>query len=325
MKTENKKNYFYKIILFSFLIAIPPFVWGVFIRSSNNNQEEVVENKIPEVEYPRPSGNYNEEDFFLNVGGAFSLYYDKEKEEILYEKSADEKLPIASISKIMTAHVVLKNYNLEESLGVTEYDVISRTEFRDFRAWSGTKIGDILYPMIIESNNSAAFSLALISDRFLKNNLDNSVESFVSEMNKEAKEMGLTGTYFINPSGLDAKDKYNQSTAREVVVLAKYIIEKNEKIFEISKMPSYRLYSPDKTVYYDASTTNIFLSNQKKEWSDKIYGGKTGWTRAAYGCLLIVLEVPETGGYIINVVLGAEDRFLEMEKLINYVYESYIF
>ncbi len=324
MKTENKKNYFYRIIFFSFFIALPFFVWSVFLRSSNNNQEVVIENNVPKIEYPKfiEEGEKNPS---INADGVFSVYYDKEREKILFEKNADRELPIASISKIMTAHIVLKNYNLKESLEVTEYDVISRTEFRDFRAWSGTKIEEIIYPMIIESNNSAAFSLALISNRFLNNNADNSIERFVSEMNKEAEEIGLTKTHFINPSGLDAKDKYNQSTAREVSLLAKYIIEENSEIFEISKMPSYRLYSPDKTVYYDAFTTNIFLSKSKKDWADKIYGGKTGWTRAAYGCLLLILEVPETGGYIINVVLGAEERFLEMEKLIDYVYESYIF
>ncbi len=311
-----------KIIFLSFFIALPFFIWSVFLRSSDDNQAVDIENNVPKIEYPRL---IKEKDLSINAGGVLSIYYDKEREKVLFEKNADQEFPIASISKIMTAHVVLKNYNLNESLKVTEYDVISRTEFRDFRAWNGTKIEEIIYPMIIESNNSAAFSLALISNRFLDNNTDDAVERFVKEMNKEAEEIGLIKTHFINPSGLDAKDRYNQSTAREVSMLAKYIIKQNSEIFEISRMPYYRLYSPDKTVYYDAFTTNVFLSDSKKSWTDKIYGGKTGWTRAAFGCLLLVLEVPETGGYIINVVLGAEERFLEMEKLIDYVYESYIF
>jgi serine-type D-Ala-D-Ala carboxypeptidase (penicillin-binding protein 5/6) len=307
------------IIFFSFLIIIPLFVWGVFLRSSSN--EEIIEEVVEKIDYPKFAGA---REFSSESLAVFSLYYDQETEKILYQKNADKELPIASISKIMTAKVVFDNYNLEESLKVTEHDVISRTEFRDFRAWSDTKIKDVLAEMIIESNNSGAFALALISNRFL-NYKEDPIENFVDAMNAEAKKMGLQRTNFINPSGLDFVDNYNQSTAREVAQIAKNIIEKNSEIFEISREPSYRLYSSDKTVYYDAITTNIFLSIDKKVWTEKIYGGKTGWTKAAEGCLLIVLEVPEKNGYIINVVLGAKDRFLEMEKLVDFIYESYVF
>ncbi len=314
---KNKTKF---LIFLSLLVIVPLFVWGVFFRNSSNN-EEVVEEVIEKIDYPKLIGN---NDFLTEASGVFSFYYDQETEKVLYEKNANKEMPIASISKIMTANVVFEDYNLDESLKVEENEVTSRTEFRDFRAWSDTKIGDVLSQMIIESNNSGAFALALISNRFLDYNND-PIENFVEAMNIKAKEIGLLKTNFINPSGLDSIDNYNQSTAKEVALIAKYIIEKNSEIFEISKKPSYRLYSPDRTIYYDAITTNIFLSSEKKDWSEKIYGGKTGWTRAAEGCLLIVLEVPEKNGYIINVVLGAKDRFLEMEKLINFIYESYVF
>ncbi len=317
MRIENKTKF---IVFFSFLIIIPIFVWGVFLRNSSSN-EEILEDVVEKIDYPKFVGN---EDFSIEAEGVFSFYYDQEIEKILYEKNPDKELPIASISKIMTANIVFEYYDLDESLKVTERDVTSKTEFRDFRAWSDTKIGDILSQMIIESNNSGSFALALISNRFLNYN-EEPIENFVKAMNAKAKEIGLSKTNFINPSGLDSVNNYNQSTAKEVAMIAKYTIEQNNEIFEISKNPSYRLYSSDKTVYYDAITTNVFLSNQKKDWTEKIYGGKTGWTRAANGCLLIVLEVPEKNGYIINVVLGAKDRFLEMEKLINFIYDSYLF
>lgn len=317
MKTDNKIKF---LIFFSFLVLIPLFVWGIFFRNSSR-EEEIVEEVVEKIDYPKLIGDNN---FPIEAAGVFSLYYDDETEKILFEKEAEKELPIASISKMMTANIVFENYNLDEGLKVNERDVTSRTEFRDFRAWSETKIKDVLIQMIIESNNSGAFALALISNRFF-NYREDSIENFVEAMNIKAKEIGLSKTNFINPSGLDSVNNYNQSTAKEVALIAKYIIEKNGEIFEISQKPFYRLYSPDKTVYYDVITTNVFLSSQKKEWSEKIYGGKTGWTRAADGCLLIVLHVPEKNGYIINVVLGARDRFLEMEKLINLIYESYDF
>ncbi len=320
MKLKNKK-----LTFFLPLIAFPVFIWIVFSfvagRDTSNTvtEEEQVEERI----YPEYIG-YPDDNANLEASAAFSLYYDDKGERILLEKNADEALPIASISKLMTALVVFENYNLDEAIRVTEYDVTSRTEFRDFRAWSETKIGEMIYPMLIESNNSAAFALALISSRFIKEEED-AVERFVKKMNAIAREIGLKETYFINPSGLDGREQYNYSTAREIALFSRYLLENKKEIFEITNTPSYRLYSPDGMVYYEVLNTNVFLHTKENDWQERIIGGKTGWTRVAYGCLLLILESPEEEGYIINVVLGAEDRFREMEKLVNYVYNVYKF
>ncbi len=319
MKQKNRK-----IAFLSLIIILPVFVWSIFFFFSGSEADEVevaIDNN--EEEYPKYIGN-EEDDPNIEAEATFSFYYNKEGKKVLYEKNKNEILPIASISKLMTAVVVLENYNLGEKTGVTEYDVISRTEFRDFRGWSDTEIEKMVYQMVIESNNSAAFAMALISDRFLEGNGE-PVDNFVKAMNDKAGEIGLKKTQFVNPSGLDQREEYNYSTAEEIGLFARYIIENQEKIFNISKMPSYRLYSSDKLAYYEALNTNIFLQSEKNNWESKIIGGKTGWTRAAYGCLLIVLESPEKEGYIVNVVLGAEDRFKEMEKLINHVYSTYEF
>ncbi len=312
-----KKN----ILLFSIIAIVPFLIWGVFFYN-NRELEDVAEEKPLVIDYPKFVES--EAFYYPETTAVFSFYFDSDNKKVLFEKNSKEVLPIASISKLMTALVVIENYDLEEKLLVTENEVISRTEFRDFRAWRETKIEEIVSQMLIESNNSGAFALALISNRFFENDND-PVSGFVYMMNKKAKEIGLENTQFINPSGLDGKDNYNRSTAEEVAFFAKHIIENSERIFEITKMPSYRLYSPDKTVYYDAVSTNIFLTSNKKEWTEMIYGGKTGFTRAADGCLLLILKVSESDGYIVNVVLGTKDRFLEMENLVNYIYGSYIF
>ncbi len=319
---DSKKQ---RLLLFLLLFIVIFSAWGIFSLQSNDREsgDEVESDVAKEINYPRrlKSGSISPE---VDAAASFSIYYGENNEKILYEENADRVLPIASISKIMTALIVLENYRLEEEMMVTEYDVTSRTEFRDFRAWPQTTIGDIIYPMLIESNNSGAFALALISDRFLDTE-SKPVEGFVSKMNERANSLGLEKTTFINPSGLDGKEKYNNSSAREIAFFAKYIIENKPKIFEILEMPSYRLYSPDRMAYYDAINTNAFLRDDEEEWQKHIIGGKTGWTRAAFGCLLIILEAPDEKGYIINVILGAEDRFKEMRKLINFVYDSYVF
>ncbi len=307
------------------LLIAPLVVWGVFWFFSEKGDSNVVTDgeETEKVSYPEYIGSLEDRPN-LNVVAAFSVYYNEEEEQVLYRENADEVFPIASISKLMTALVVLENYNLEEQLGVTEREVFSRTEFRDFRAWRETEIGEVVYPMLVESNNSAAFALALISDRFLGDEGD-SIEVFVRSMNSKAKEIGLKNTRFINPSGLDGREEYNQSTAKEIGLFSRYIFENRSEIFEISRMPSYRLYSPDGLAYYEALNTNIFLHSNDFPWKEELVGGKTGWTHAAFGCLLLVLESPEGEGYVVHVVLGAEDRFDEMEKLVDHVYSIYKF
>ncbi len=308
------------------LLLIVPFVLGgVFLLFSSKGDSDVVtdDEEVEKVPYPEYIGS-PEDNPNLDVAAAFSVYFNEEEERVLYRENVDEVFPIASISKLMTALVVFENYNLEEQLGVTEREVFSRTEFRDFRAWRETEIKEVVSSMLVESNNSGAFALALISDRFLGDNGD-SVEVFIRAMNNKAGEIGLENTRFINPSGLDGREEYNQSTAKEIGFFARYILENRKEIFEISRMPSYRLYSPDGLAHYEALNTNIFLHSNDFQWKEGIVGGKTGWTHAAFGCLLLVLDPPEGEGYVVYVVLGAEDRFKEMEKLVDYVYGVYKF
>lgn len=317
---KNKKIALITIATLSLLsLAITFFFY-------QSNEKEIEAEEVEEVKevYPVMTGS-RENSPSLDVLSAASFYYSSDDNyKILYEENEKEVLPIASISKLMTAQVAFSNYNLNDPIGVKEHDIISRTEFRDFRAWEETEIEKMIYQMLIESNNSAAFALALISNRYINSDKD-PVDAFVEEMNKKAKEIGLKNTIFVNPSGLDTKETYNSSTAEEIVAWSKYIINNNPELLEISVMPFYNLYSPDKTIHYTAINTNNFLHVIENDWQENIIGGKTGFTFSANGCLLIILKSPERNGYIINVVLGAEDRFKEMEKLINYIYQNYQF
>ena len=322
IKDLGKRN---KILLITaFLLVIFSLLTYSLATSSKeeiSSEEEVRE----EIEiYPLFTGHESSLPN-IDVAAAFSLYYSESQGGVdLYSENENNVLPIASISKLMTAKVVFENYNLKDGIGVSESDIITRTEFRDFRAWESTTIEDMLYQMIIESNNSGAYAFALISDRYLKGS-ETPVEKFVKEMNSSATEIGLTQTKFINPSGLDTREDYNSSTAREVALLSLSILKNHPQIFEISLIPSFNLYSLDKSIHYQAINTNVFLHIIEEEWQDKIVGGKTGFTRSANGCLVIILQSPERDGYIINVVLGSEDRFKEMKKLINFIYTNYDF
>ena len=154
--------------------------------------------------------------------------------------------------------------------------------------------------MLIQSSNDAAFALTgRVGER-----------AFVDLMNIYAGQMGLRHTGFINPTGLEPDNSslpMNTSTAEELAVLAEYILEKEPEIFEITANKSYEVLRPDGSLHdFIPQNTNILLGEMPG-----IIGGKTGWSPAAGGCLLLIFEKPEGNGYYITVVLGADDRFEE--------------
>ncbi len=320
-KKRRKRERNKRIVFASFVSFVTVFFIGYFLlinaQEEPPEEPEKEEDATEEIAHSAPMDELD-----MDVAAALSVHWDGEKERVLYEKNPDTALPIASISKIMTALVVKKNYDLDQEIGIREEDVIFRSGFEDFRAWSGTSIEEMLYPMLIESNNSSAPALATVSGRFLDVEND-PVDRFVKEMNRKAEDIGLHNTEFINPSGLDEKNGANQSTARNVVKLAQHTLSETD-IFDILSHPSYRLYSPSGNLYYTSINTNEFLlDGREKGWRERIVGGKTGRTHRALECLLMVVESPSGEGYLINVVLGTDDRFGEMEKLLDFVHDTY--
>lgn len=171
-------------------------------------------------------------------------------------------------------------------------------EYYNMKEW---EIKKFLYPLLIESNNNSAIELANIIGN----------EAFVELMNWEAKKLGMENTYFANPNGLDPespKQGLNYSTAKDLVKLAKYITFEKPLIWEISTIKE------DKNI----QNTNKLLGE-----IENIIGGKTGETELAGQCLLLVLKAPKDKGFIVNIILNSENRFEEMQKLIEWTKEAY--
>jgi D-alanyl-D-alanine carboxypeptidase len=221
----------------------------------------------------------------IKADAVFSLLVlNSGKEKILFKKNENEILPIASLSKLMTASVVFEEVP----------DISEKIEFK------GKKVSfkELLEKMLYFSDNDIA--------EFLAEKFGN--ENFIEKMENLAKRISLSNTHFSNPTGLDpdnltfsssTKDSFNYSTAKEMVILAKYILKERSQIFELT----------NKDLKFD------LLPGQK------IIGSKTGYTKEAGGCLLLVIS-DEKGNYFINVILGARDkdkRFEEMQKLINWI------
>ncbi|MEA2097851.1 MAG: D-alanyl-D-alanine carboxypeptidase family protein [Patescibacteria group bacterium] len=244
-------------------------------------------------------------DFSIKAKAAVA--FDVETDTILYSENLKEKVPIASLTKMMTALIVLDNVDLN---GVA---IISKNAFDTDGRKDGLAVNekvnakDLLKIMLIRSNNTAAVSLA--------EHTSGSVEEFVKLMNEKADLLGLENTNFSNPTGFDSEDNY--STAYDIAQLFDYASDKS-LIWEILRTQRLNLTSLDGRIKHRLKNTNLLLGRLKN-----ITGGKTGLTDEAGQCLVLIIGDPVNNHKIISVVLGAEDRFLETEKLVRWVFRSY--
>jgi len=269
-----------------------------------------------EIRTPEASNENKKEAEELNLEitakSAISVKIDEmENEKILFQKNINKNLPIASLTKLMTALVVLEdkeNYDFSQVVTVSEKAISQDEDFGNLKIKDKLSVEDLLHIMLIESSNDAAYALAEKIE----------VEKFVEKMNQKAKTLGLDNTYFINPSGLDSEDPEipnNLSTVKDLVKLAQYILDQHPIILDISSKMAYEVLDSWGQFHHLAATKN----GLSEEIPD-IIGGKTGFTNEAGGCMLLVLK--DKDGYLINVILGTESpeaRLEEMKKLINWV------
>ena len=280
------------------------------ILSAQINQQ-ILEKELKMLKSARVSPP---EDLEIRARAAISVEINnKGNEKILFEKNSQQPLPIASLTKLMTALVVFdldETYNLSQPIKISQKAVFQEGEskYADLVAGEFLSVESLLYIMLMESSNDAAYAITELIGQ----------GAFVDLMNLYAKDLGLKNTYFANSTGLDPDFLYqsiNLSTAQDLVKLAKYILVEYPQIFGITNNCYYEVLRPNGIFRHLISeNTNELLAE-----FPEIIGGKTGWSLVADGCLLLVLESPRKNNYFINVVLGSKDRFGEMRKLIEQV------
>lgn len=320
----------FKLLLLILILSLP-FWWGM------NSLEKDLSNfffwhqisKSPQLiphiftaqldeklEILKPIRDRKVGDLELGAKSAISvLVSDDNKEKTLLKKEENLELPIASLTKLMTALVVLNHYDLSKEITISKLASKQYGENGKLQEGKTFKAEYFLYPLLMESSNGAAVALS--------NDYEGMTEKkFVEVMNEEAKKIGLNASFFDNPTGLDpeeSKTELNYSTAKDLAKLARVLLEK-PLIPEILYLPKYSLYGPELV------NTNKLLIDENIAWQERIIGGKTGFTEKSGGVLFLAIRAPKGKGTIINVILGTEnteDRFEEMKKLVNWLKEAY--
>lgn len=238
----------------------------------------------------------------LNLKSALVVNY--ENGQVLYSRHPEEKRPIASITKLVTAMVVLdEGIRLDTTATITKEDARSSSRSRLQIGYELT-VRDLLYAALMNSDNRAARALARVTS--------GSRDSFVKLMNRKAKSLELKKTVFYEPTGLDSR---NVSTAHEVAKILHYAYD-YDLIAIITAKKTYQVTVRNrKNRHVQMANTNMLVHS-----SYKVLGGKTGFIRAADHCLATLIENKE-GERLTVVVLGVPGdrlRFREARKLADW-------
>lgn len=240
---------------------------------------------------------------------------------ILAEKNSEDLLPMASLTKLMTAIIAYENYDMEEKMTIGPKVNDWTDSSKRFIPGTNFKISELLHAMLIESNNDSAMALAGKIG----------MENFMTKMNSKARQLGMLTTYYDNPVGLDPSSKkeiINYSTAKELLVLMEEMIKNYPQILETTSIPQYDIKTVSGGYNHTAVSTNKFLSDENEKLfcngeSVEILGGKTGSTDLAKKNLILTLKSPNEHGYLITIILSSNDSFLETKNLVNWLCENY--
>ncbi len=230
-----------------------------------------------------------------NIRAKCTILADPETGQVFYERNADERAFPASTTKIMTALLVLKYCELDETETCLDED---KSTLEPGSTLAGIKtdetmtIHDLLYCLLLPSGNEAANMLA--------RHVGGTVENFVWMMNEQAAILGCTGTHFANPHGLHDDNHY--TTARDLYLIAAEAMQ-NETFAEIVRTAIKTLQETNLQKERQVLSTNQLILRRADPWYYKNCKGiKTGTTSAAGACLVSAAE--ENGGMLISVVLG---------------------
>ncbi len=243
----------------------------------------------------------------LELKSGVALILDQDTDEILFSKNPQAVLPIASLTKLMTALVVVDaGLPLDEPITITEEDVDTEKGSRS-RLRIGTQLprGDMLHLALMSSENRAANALG--------RSYPGGLRAFVAAMNAKARELGMKDSRYVEPTGLSSR---NQSSARDLATLVK-IAHEVQIIRELSTSPEYLVEVGQRSVHF--RNTNGLIKNP--DWQIGLQ--KTGYISEAGRCL--VMQAKMAGRHVIMVFLdsaGKYSRIGDAERVRRWVMET---
>ena len=242
-----------------------------------------------------------------------ALVYDTAHQEILYQKNdLYEQRPIASLTKLMTALVVLENTDLNSVFKISPNAVQTEGEMGNLRVGEELIVKSLLYALLVNSSNDAAVALA---ENIPFPPSEETEQKFIELMNKKAASLNLKNTYFVDPSGLSAE---NYSCAWDISVMLQEVL-KYPVLEEIMQTQEIDLYSIDGKFNHHLVNTDKLLGTVPE-----IIGGKTGYTEEAGNCMTAAFWSPNGQGMTITVLMDSPDRIAETKTLFEWTKKAFL-
>ena len=218
----------------------------------------------------------------------------------IYSQNQNERLPMASTTKIMTALLLCENADLEQTITVTKQMVTVEGSSMGLLAGDTVSYHDLLYGLLLASGNDAANTVAI--------SLCGSVTAFADKMNEKAQQLGLKDTHFVTPSGLDAEGHY--TTAYDLACLAAYALQNEDFLAACS--------SQNATLNYGNPPYKRTIKNHNKLLGsyDGVIGVKTGFTKKSGRCL--VSAAHRDGKTVVAVTLNDPNDWQDHKALLDF-------
>lgn len=301
MKPKLKSKFkFFLWILFSILFGIILASFTTKTASYEKlNKKNINQEQIENTKDKTPKTFYFIKDTSKKPTVSALSYYvgDLDTGETILEKNKDQIFPIASVTKLMTATISLENQDQEELTQISKNALAPYGKNGNLRLNEKIKIGDLIYPLLLESSNDAAQAIALNSG----------ISYFINKMNEKAKNLEMPKTQFLDPSGLSEN---NKSTALDLFKFAKYL--KTDKP-ELLKITLEKSFNNKKHTWFN---TSQFLGLEGYQ------GGKRGYIDEARETAISFFTLPlgkEGMRNIGIIVLKSPDRYKDVKNILNYL------
>ena len=257
-----------------------------------------------------------------------AVLMDADSGRVLYGKNAEDILPMASTTKIMTLLVALEQGNMEDVVTVSSYAAGMPDVQLNIREGEQYYLKDLLYSLMLESHNDSAVAIAEC--------VAGSIEDFALVMNRKAKEIGCENTTFITPNGLDAtatmtaadgtqKEVFHSTTATDLAKIMSYCITQSphkEEFLDITRTQEYTFSDLSGNRSFSCRNHNSFLHMMEGALS-----GKTGFTGKAGYCYVGALERDGKTFVVSLLACGWPNnktyKWKDTRKLMEYALENY--
>lgn len=241
----------------------------------------------------------------IKVSARNAIALDSKTKQVLFEQNADEIVPMASTTKILTALVAITHGDLDREVTISKNAASIRGSKVGYVAGEKIRLRELLYGLMYKSGNDAAIAIA--------EDIGGSVEGFAKIMNDYAISLGLINSHFESPHGLDSPKHY--TCAYDLALLTTKAME-SELFCQICGTKSITRDTSNFTRDYNNINKILYKIPEAN-------GVKTGYTGQAGKCL--VSSVKHEGRNIIIVVLNCSDRWNVTEKIYKYVADNYCF